>query len=94
MPETEWNRPTTSEEGAIVFVLAVDDWGQYVIPFPVVFRDDSWWNARTREEVDAFIAGWRPADNVERRCAGRIARSLNSVSLSRTSLLRRCRSRR
>jgi hypothetical protein len=39
--------------------------GQYEIPFPVVFRDDSWWNARTGEELDAFIAGWRPADHVE-----------------------------
>ena len=43
MPETEWNSTTTPEEGAIVYVLAADDRGQYVIPFPVVFRDDSWW---------------------------------------------------
>jgi hypothetical protein len=64
-PETEWNSTTTPEEGATVYVLAADNWGQYVIPFPVVFGDDSWWNARTREELDAFIAGWRPADNVE-----------------------------
>src|ERR1019366_1010506 len=42
-----------------------DDRGQYVIPFPVVFRDDSWWNAHTGEERDTFIAGWRPAGNVE-----------------------------
>ena len=46
-------------------VPALDNIGQYVIPFPVVFRDDSWWNARTGQELDAFIAGWRPADNVE-----------------------------
>ena len=38
---------TAPEEGAIVYVLAKDDRGQYVIPFPVVFRDDSWWNAHT-----------------------------------------------
>jgi len=52
-------------EGAIVYVLAADDTGQYEIPFPVVFRDDSWWNARTGQELDTFIAGWRPADDVE-----------------------------
>jgi hypothetical protein len=54
---------TAPEEGATVYVLAADNRGQYVIPFPVVFRDDSWWNARTGEELDAFVAGWRPADN-------------------------------
>jgi hypothetical protein len=53
------------EEGEIVYVLAADNIGQYEIPFPVVFRDDSWWNLRTGEELDAFIAGWRPSDNVE-----------------------------
>jgi hypothetical protein len=67
MPETEWNSTTAPEEGAIVYVLAVDDWGQYVIPFPVVFRDDNWLNARTGEELDTFIAGWREPTNYERR---------------------------
>ena len=43
-------------------MLAADDRRQYVIPFPVVFRDDSWWYAQTGEELDAFIAGWRPRD--------------------------------
>ena len=65
MPEAEWNSTTTPEVGSTVYVLAADNIGQYVIPFPVVFRDDSWWNARTGEELDAFIAGWRPADNGE-----------------------------
>ena len=65
MPNSEWNSTTAPEEGAIVYVLAADGRGQYEIPFPVVFRDDSWWNARTGEELDAFIAGWRPADHVE-----------------------------
>ena len=27
---------------------------------PVVFRDDRWWNAETAQELDAYIAGWRP----------------------------------
>ena len=65
MPETEWNSTTTPEVGSTVYVLAADNIGQYLIPFPVVFRDDSWWNARTGEELDVFIAGWRPVDNVE-----------------------------
>jgi hypothetical protein len=65
MPETEWNSTTTPQEGATVYVLALDNIGQYEIPFTVVFRNDSWWNACTGEELDAFIAGWRPADNVE-----------------------------
>ena len=64
MPEVKWNSTTTPEEGAIVYVLASDNRGQYEIPFPVVFRDDSWRNARTGEELDTFIAGWRPAGNV------------------------------
>ncbi len=64
MPEVKWNSTTTPEEGAIVHVLASDNRGQYDIPFPVVFRDDSWWNDRTGEELDTFIAGWRPAGNV------------------------------
>jgi hypothetical protein len=46
MPEKEWNSETVPEEGAIVQVLAADGRGQYVIPFPVIFRDDCWWNAR------------------------------------------------
>ena len=65
MPEPEWNSTTTPEEGATVYVLALDNIGQYEIPFPVVFRNDSWWNAHTGEELDAFIAGWRPVGNVE-----------------------------
>ena len=31
-----------------------------MLPFPVIFRDDTWWNASTGEELDTFIAGWRP----------------------------------
>jgi hypothetical protein len=65
MPETEWNSTTAPEEGATVYVLAADNRGKYAVPFPVVFRNDSWWNARTGEELDTFIAGWRPAGNVE-----------------------------
>jgi hypothetical protein len=65
MSEAEWNSTAPPEEGAIVYVLAADDSGQYMIPFPVVFRDDSWWNAHTGEELDTFIAGWRRSANVD-----------------------------
>jgi hypothetical protein len=30
MPETEWNSTTTPEKGSIVYVLALDNIGQYV----------------------------------------------------------------
>ncbi len=63
MPEMESNSATAPEEGAIVYVLAEDNQGRYLIPFPVVCRDDSWWNARTGEELKTFIAGWRRAED-------------------------------
>jgi hypothetical protein len=65
MPETKWNSTTVPEEGAIVHVLASDGMGEYVIPFLVLFRDDRWWNANTGEELDTFVAGWRPSDDAE-----------------------------
>ena len=65
MAELDWNSTTTPEEGAIVYVLAEDDRGLYAIPFPVLFRDDRWWNAHTGEELEAYIAAWRPAQNGE-----------------------------
>jgi hypothetical protein len=46
-------------------VLAADDQGQYEIPFKVLFRDDSWWNVQTGQELDVFVAGWRPANDAE-----------------------------
>ncbi len=61
MPEAEWNSKTVPEEGSIVHVLAADSRGQYLVPFPVIFRDDTWWNACTGEELDTFIVAWRPA---------------------------------
>jgi hypothetical protein len=65
MPEPEWNSTMAPEEGAIVYVLAADNIGQYEIPFLITFRDDSWWNARTGQELDIFIVGWRRGGNVE-----------------------------
>ena len=70
MTETEWNSTTAPEEGAIVYVLAVDDRGQYLIPFPVVFRDDSWWNA-PREKSSILLSrdgGQLRMSNDDARC--------------------------
>ena len=61
-PPIEWNKTEAPEEGAIVRVLVSDDGGEYVIPFPVVFREDSWFNSATGEELadELFVEGWRP----------------------------------
>jgi hypothetical protein len=67
MPETEWNSETVPEEGAIVQVLAADKRGQYLVQFPVMFRDDCWRNALTGEELDTFIVGWHRTDKIDRR---------------------------
>ncbi len=59
---SEWNSKEPPENNAIVHVLAEDQRGQYEVPFPVVFQDDSWWNVHTGEELDAYIAAWRPRE--------------------------------
>jgi len=38
MPDPEWNSTTAPEEGATVYVLALDDIGHYVIPFRSSFE--------------------------------------------------------
>ena len=60
MAASEWNSTTPPNEHSVVYVLAEDDHGPYELPFLVVFRDDCWWNAHTGEELEAFVAGWRP----------------------------------
>ncbi|WP_156824716.1 hypothetical protein [Methylocystis rosea] len=45
-----------------MYVLAEDHRGEYPVPFPVVFHDDRWWNAHTGEELDAYVAAWRPQE--------------------------------
>ena len=60
--EIAWIDTRAPVEGQIVHVRVRDTRGFYVLPFPVEFRDDDWWNARTGEELDCFIAGWAPWD--------------------------------
>ena len=60
MADAKWNNESLPENDAVVYVLAEDKRGQYQVPFPVVFRDDCWWNAETAQELDAYIAAWRP----------------------------------
>jgi hypothetical protein len=50
------------EDGDVIYVLAEDNCGQYDLPFPVVFRDDCWWNAQTAQKLDAYVAAWRPLE--------------------------------
>ncbi len=59
---TEWNNWDAPENDALVYVLAEDQRGQYEVPFPVVFRDDRWRNAHTGEELDIYVAAWRPSE--------------------------------
>ncbi len=58
----DWNSATVPQDGAMVYVLAMDDVGKYEVPFPVLFKGDCWLNASTHEELDAFVAAWRPKD--------------------------------
>jgi hypothetical protein len=59
----EWNDTEAPAEGQLVSVRARDQGGFYVIPFPVQFRNDGWFNPKTGEELDCYIAGWKPVDN-------------------------------
>lgn len=40
----EWNNWDAPENDDLVYVRAEDQRGQYEVPFPVVFRDERWWN--------------------------------------------------
>jgi hypothetical protein len=51
MPETEWNSTTTPEKGTIVYVLALDNVGQYEI----VQRHTLGWTSS--EGADHFLQG-------------------------------------
>ena len=58
-PPGYWESDDVPAEGETVVVLASDDRGPYVLPFPVRFADDRWWNADTGEELEVYIEGWR-----------------------------------
>ncbi len=58
--EADWINADSPPEGQLVQVRAQDDHGFYILPFVVVFRDDDWWNARTEERLECYIAAWRP----------------------------------
>jgi hypothetical protein len=47
-------------EGQIVQVRSKNHHGFYIVPFPVEFRDDEWWNVDTGQKLDCFVAAWRP----------------------------------
>jgi hypothetical protein len=58
--EADWNDTDAPAEGQLVEVRAQDGRGFYVLPFAVEFRDDGWFNPETGEELDCFVAAWRP----------------------------------
>jgi len=70
MPETEWNSTTAPEEGAIVYVLAADNRGNTRFHSPSSFETIAVERSHG-EELDAFVAGWRPvamSTDDARRC--------------------------
>ncbi len=62
--ESEWIDTDAPAEGQIVQVRAQDGHGFYVLPFIIIFHDDEWWNARTEERLDCFVAAWRPLNGL------------------------------
>jgi len=62
--ESEWIDTDAPAEGQIVQVRAHDGRGFYVLPFIIIFHDDEWWNARTEERLDCFVAAWRPLNGL------------------------------
>ena len=40
-------------------LLCQDNSGTYVVPFPCIYMDGRWINARTSEPIDAEVVGWR-----------------------------------
>ncbi len=58
--EAGWNDTDAPAEGQLVQVRAKDGHGFYALPFAVEFRDDGWFNPETGEELDCFVAAWRP----------------------------------
>jgi hypothetical protein len=63
IPDREWIDTHAPAEGQTVRVQSRDDFGSYVLSFPVAFRDDDWFNAQTSERLECYVAGWVPWDN-------------------------------
>lgn len=55
----DWRSDDAPPNETLVRIIAKDQRGTYEIPFAVLFKDDKWLNASTREELDCFVAGWR-----------------------------------
>ena len=73
MPEAEWNSTTTPQESATVCVLALDNIGQYEIPFRSSFETIAG-GMLTREKSSTLLSqgGAQPAmSNDNARCIGK-----------------------
>ena len=62
--EAGWNDTDAPAEGQLVQVRAQDGHGFYVLPFAVEYRDDGRFNPETGEELDCFVAAWRPMNGL------------------------------
>lgn len=58
-PSIAWNTGPC-EPDAPVRAFTIDRRGPYCLPFRVVFRGGSWFNAKTGEKLECEIAGWAP----------------------------------
>ncbi|MGC1862630.1 MAG: hypothetical protein WA733_16325 [Methylocystis sp.] len=58
--DSNWIDTDAPAEGQIVQVRSKNHHGFYIVPFPVEFRDDEWWNVHTGQKLDCFVAAWRP----------------------------------
>ena len=62
--ESDWIDTDAPAEGQIVQVRSKNHHGFYIVPFPVEFRDDEWWNMHTGQKLDCFVAAWRPLNGL------------------------------
>jgi hypothetical protein len=60
VPGADWNRSDVPEDGALVEIIARDERGEYLVPFAVRFSGDAWLNAAKGNELQTYVAGWRP----------------------------------
>jgi hypothetical protein len=54
----------TPPEGELLELLCEDERGQYVLPFPCVWKGRAYWNPRAhndRRALEAKVVGWRSA---------------------------------
>ena len=53
--------PSASERpaGQLFEILCEDHNGTYLLPFLCYWQEQGWWNAKTKELIDATVVAWR-----------------------------------